>query len=77
MLERRQWTCQECNSGRRDRDLKEQPHLRKERTSVRIFRKAVVLEIMKQKVEPSVRMRKMSDWTLWRGQPLQNKRRGH
>jgi hypothetical protein len=39
MLERRQWTHQEGSSGIRDRDLKEQLCLLKDRTSSRIFRK--------------------------------------
>jgi hypothetical protein len=59
-----------------DRDLKEQLHLRKERTSGRIFRKTTELEIAKQTVGTSTRLWKMSVRTLWRGQPLQNKRRG-
>jgi hypothetical protein len=33
-------------------------------TSCRIFRKAVMLEIVKRRVEPSVRIQKMSNWTL-------------
>jgi hypothetical protein len=44
----------ECSNGTRDRDLKEQLCLGSERTSGRFFRKALVLEIMKQRVEPSV-----------------------
>jgi hypothetical protein len=68
---RRQWMHQEYSSGIRDRDLKEQLCLRIKRTSSRIFRKALMLNIMKQRVKPSVKIQKMSDWTLWRGQPPQ------
>jgi hypothetical protein len=38
---------QEGSSGIRDRALKEPMHLESERTSSRIFRKDLVLEIMK------------------------------
>jgi hypothetical protein len=44
--------------------LKEQLHLGSKRTSGRIFTMAVMLEIVKWKVEPLVRIWKMSDWTL-------------
>jgi hypothetical protein len=43
-------------NGIRDRDLKKQPCLRKERTSGRVFGKIIGLQI--------VRIRKTSDWTL-------------
>jgi hypothetical protein len=46
-LERIQRTRQECSSGIRNRDLKEQLRLRKERTSGRIFRKTVELAVEK------------------------------
>jgi hypothetical protein len=42
---------QEGSNGIRDRDLKEQLHLGNKRTSNRIFRKALMMEIMKQGVE--------------------------
>jgi hypothetical protein len=47
MFGNRRWVKPEGGSGIRDRDVKEQLHLGSERTSGRIFRKAVVLEIMK------------------------------
>jgi hypothetical protein len=59
----------EGGSGIRDGDLKEQLRLGSERTSGGIFRKALVLEIVKRRVEPSVRIRKMNVRTLWRGFP--------
>jgi hypothetical protein len=68
----------ECISGIRDRDLKEQLCLlRKERTFGRILRKTIELEIAKQTVKTSIRLWKMSDWTLWRSRPppKQKKRR--
>jgi hypothetical protein len=46
-LERRQQMHQEGSSGIRDRASKEQLHVGSERASSRIFRKALVLEIMK------------------------------
>jgi hypothetical protein len=56
--------------GIRDRDLKEQLRLRKKRTSGRIFRKTVELEIEKRIVGSSTGLREVSDWTLWRSRPL-------
>jgi hypothetical protein len=56
-------------NGIRNRDLKNQKHLGKERTSDRIFRKAIELEIAKRTAGYSVRIRKTSDWTLWKGRP--------
>jgi hypothetical protein len=58
-----------------DQDLKEQLHLGSERTSGRIFRNALVLEIMKQRLKPSVRIRKVNVRTLWRDRPLLNERK--
>jgi hypothetical protein len=51
-----------------DRDLKKQLCLRKERTSGRVISKTVKLEVTKQAVavELSVRLQKVSDWTVWR-----------
>jgi hypothetical protein len=43
-------------SGIRHQDLTEQLHLGSERTSSRIYRKALVPEIVKQRVKPSVRI---------------------
>jgi hypothetical protein len=58
---KRHWTQREYSNGIRDQDIKEQLHLQSERTSGRIFRKALVLEMMKkQRIEPSVRIWKMS-----------------
>jgi hypothetical protein len=54
----------ECINGIRDRDVKKQLRLRKKRTSSRIFRKTVELEVVKQIVRTSMRPRKMRDWTL-------------
>jgi hypothetical protein len=45
--ESRQQKCQERSSGIRDQDFKEQLHLGSKRASSRIFRKALVLEIMR------------------------------
>jgi hypothetical protein len=55
-------------SGTSDRDLKEQLCLGTGRTFSRIFRKALVLEIMKREVKPSIRTQKMNLRTLRRGQ---------
>jgi hypothetical protein len=47
-------------NGLRYPDLKKQLHLRKERTSGRIFRKTIRLEITKRTVTSSFRIGKMS-----------------
>jgi hypothetical protein len=60
----------ECNNRIRDRDLKEQLRLRKERTSGRIFRKTVELETEKRVVGSSTGLREVSDWTSWEVRPL-------
>jgi hypothetical protein len=52
----------ECNNGIKDRSTRWQLHLRKERTSGRIF-----LEIKKRIVGSSTGPQEVSDWTLWRG----------
>jgi hypothetical protein len=51
---------QEGGNGIGDQDLKEQLRLESKRASGKIFRKAVVLEILKRRVESSFRIR-----TLW------------
>jgi hypothetical protein len=58
----------ECNNSIRNRP-KEQQHLGSKRTSGSILRKALVLEIMKWRVKPFVRILKMNVNTLWRCQP--------
>jgi hypothetical protein len=52
----------------RNQDFKEQLCLASKRTSGRIYRKALELEVMKR-IARSLRIKKMSDWTLWRGRP--------
>jgi hypothetical protein len=87
-LERKQRTRQEGRDGMRDRDVKEQLLLRKERTTSngikgrsrrpephlgsrttlnKTFRKTAELEVPRQILGTSIRLRTMSDWTLWRG----------
>jgi hypothetical protein len=65
----------EGSHGLRNRNPKEQLHLGSGRTSRGIYRKALLLEIMKQIDASSVRMQKMSVRTLWRGRSLQNRKR--
>jgi hypothetical protein len=68
----------EGSTGIRGRDLKEQLHLGSERTSGRIFRKDLVLEIVKRRVETLLRIRKRNVRTLWRGRsPPKRKKRLH
>jgi hypothetical protein len=60
-LYRRRRTRQEGSNRIRGGGLKKQLSLGSEKTSGRIFGRALVLEIMNQKVELSVRIRKMSE----------------
>jgi hypothetical protein len=66
----------ECNNGIRDRGQKELLCLGSKRTLNKTFRHTVKLKIGKQTVGTSIRLGKMSDWTLWRGRPpLEQKKR--
>jgi hypothetical protein len=65
----------ECNSGIKDRGAGRQLRLRKERTSGRIFRRIVELEIEKRTVGSSTGLRKVNDWILWRGGPPPKRKR--
>jgi hypothetical protein len=47
-----------------NRDFKEQLHLGSKRASGWIYRKALVLKIVKRMAGSSVMMRKMRDWTM-------------
>jgi hypothetical protein len=49
--------------------VKQQLLLGSKRTPNKALRQALELEIVKLVVRSSVRLRKMSDRTLWRGQP--------
>jgi hypothetical protein len=59
----------ECNNGIRKRDLNQQLRLGSKGNINETFRQTLSLEIVKRTVESSVRIRKMSDWTLWRSWP--------
>jgi hypothetical protein len=59
----------ESIKGLRIQDLKKQLYVRSERTSRRIFGKTIVLEIVKRIAESPIGLRKVRDWTLWRGRP--------
>jgi hypothetical protein len=48
MVEKRQWKGPECNNRIKDPYERWQLHLRKERTTSRIFRMAIKLEFKKQ-----------------------------
>jgi hypothetical protein len=59
------------HQGNRDPSLKEGT------VSGRIFGKAIGLEIMNRIAGYSVGLRKMRNWTLWRGQPLPKLKRAY
>jgi hypothetical protein len=53
----------------KNRDTRQQLHLKIERTSEEFDRKAFGLEFMKRATGMSSRLWKMRKWTLWRGHP--------
>jgi hypothetical protein len=55
--------------GIRIQGLQKQLYLRSEKTSGRIFEKTIGLKIANCIVGSSVRLRKIRNWTLWRGWP--------
>jgi hypothetical protein len=61
--EERLWKGPECNSGIRDRGLRQKRELKK------TLRRALVLEIGKQAIEISSGLHTIKNWTLWRGRP--------
>jgi hypothetical protein len=81
----RRFVGPECNSGIRDRDLRQQLRgktgiknarrrwplrLKSERTTSEFGRKALGLEFVKREDAMSSGLRKIRKWTLWRGKPL-------
>jgi hypothetical protein len=68
-LRRRQLTHQEGTNGTSKQDSEEQLHLGSVRTISRIYRKTITLEIVKGEVGISSGIRKIKNWTLWRGRP--------
>jgi hypothetical protein len=67
MLRMRQLMRLEGTNGTSNQDFKEQLRLGNERTTSRIYRKTIRLEIVKRALRISSGMRKVTDWTLWRG----------
>jgi hypothetical protein len=59
----------ESIKGIRIQDLKNQLYLRSERTSGRIFKKTIRLEIAKRMTKSSFRIQEIRQWTLWKGWP--------
>jgi hypothetical protein len=74
-VETRRRNDPECNNAIRNRGERRQVRLKKERTSGRIFRKTVELEIERRIVGSSTRLQEESDWILWGVGPLRNERR--
>jgi hypothetical protein len=70
MLGMRQLLRLEGTNGTRNRDFKEQLRLGNERTTSRIYRKTIGLEMVKRAVRISSRMWKVTDWTCGGVDPL-------
>jgi hypothetical protein len=59
----------ECNNGIRNCCLKEQLRLGSRRAFNKTVRQTLRLEVVKQVVESSIRLQKISDWRSWRSWP--------
>jgi hypothetical protein len=68
-FEKRLWAQRKRNSGIRDRGLRWGLHLGSRETFYEALRQIISLEVAKQAVKSSVRLRKASVKTLWRSQP--------
>jgi hypothetical protein len=64
----RRWVKPEGSLGIRDRDFEEKICLESERTSGGIYRETISLQIVKRIAGSSVRLQRIKDLTLWRGQ---------
>jgi hypothetical protein len=69
MLGKSQPMSQEGTNGTRNRDVKEQLRLGNERTIRGIYRKSTGMEIAKRITRYVVGLKRIEDWTLWRGRP--------
>jgi hypothetical protein len=58
---------QEGTNGTRNRDFEEQLRLGSERTTNESYRKTIGLQIIKRAVWISSVLRKIRNWTWWRG----------
>jgi hypothetical protein len=55
------------NTGEREQGLKQELRLRSKKTLFEVLGQTHVLVVVKQVVRISIRLQKVSDWTLWRG----------
>jgi hypothetical protein len=69
MLGRRELMRQEGTNGTKNWDVKEQLRLGNERTTRGIYRKSIGLEMAKRIARCTVGLKRIKDWTLWRGRP--------
>jgi hypothetical protein len=69
-LGRRQLTLQKGTNGTGNRHFKEQLRLGNERSTSGIYKKTIGLEIVKRAEGISSRLRRIKDWTWWKGRPL-------
>jgi hypothetical protein len=68
-LGRGQLMRQEGTNATRNRGSNEQLHFGNERTTSGVYRTTIGLEIVKQAKEVSSGLRRIRQWTLWRGRP--------
>jgi hypothetical protein len=67
--EERRWKSPECKMGIKDLGTRQQPRLKFERASGRFDGKAFGLEFVKRAAGMSSGLRKVREWTVWRGRP--------
>jgi hypothetical protein len=66
---RSRWKLPKCNNGIKKRSMKQRLRFGREKTSKEVLGQTFGLEVLKRAVEPSIRLRRTSAWTMWRSQP--------
>jgi hypothetical protein len=74
-FEKRRQTQLKFNSGIRRRSRRQELSLGSKKTFYEALEQTHELEVVKRAVGISIGLRKVSDWTLWKGRPPRNERR--
>jgi hypothetical protein len=75
VCEKRRWTQPRCNSGIKDRGMKQWPHLGTGNTFIEALGQNFGLEIVKRTVGSSTILRSLSNWLLWKCRPPPKQKR--
>jgi hypothetical protein len=73
--EKRRRTQPRCNSGIKDRGMKQRPHLGRGKTFIEALGQTFGLEVVERTVGSSIRLRSPSIWTLWKCRPPPKRKR--